>query len=211
MWKRVSTRPLKYFIDVQKFVTQQKTFPAPKQGAFNQALGRKSRQIVDATGGWGADALLMCSQGYHVSLIERHPLMALLLKDAMQRLARTDWANSHEVVVPKVVEGDAVGILASGVLSADCVYLDPMFPAKRKKSAAVNKNMQLLQRLVGADFDADLLLQAVIDSAYARVAVKRPDYAQPLSAQIDGREVTPFSQFSSKLVHYDVYLKSAYS
>ncbi|MFT6098015.1 MAG: hypothetical protein ACJAYF_000550 [Arenicella sp.] len=73
-----------------------------------------------------------------------------------------------------------------------------MFPAKKKKKAASNKQMQLLQWLAGADYDAsDVALTA--KQYFPRLAVKRPDHAEPLLA-------APTMQFSSKLVHYDVYM-----
>ena len=80
----------------------------------------------------------------------------------------------------------------------DCVYLDPMYPPKRKKSAIANKNMQFLQWLLKPDLDSLPLLKAALDSN-SRVVVKRPIYADPLLA-------SPQQRFSSKLVHYDVYL-----
>ena len=79
-----------------------------------------------------------------------------------------------------------------------------MFPTKKKKSAAINKNIQFLQWLVGSDSDADELLHAALASMVSRVAVKRPDYAQPLLAT----SLMPCTQFSSKLIHYDVYLNT---
>lgn len=205
-WNRLagdgrSLAALDYYIDVVKLVKQMRSFPAPKQGAFNQALGKKSRRILDATGGWGGDALLMCMQGYEVIVIERQPLMGLLLHDAMQRLAKTDWALSNDVVVPKVIRADSIGILKPLAGQVDCVYLDPMFPPKKKKSAAANKNMQLLHWLVGEDLDASALVAASLECGARRVAVKRPDYAEPLYRK-------PDAQFSSKLVHYDMYLSS---
>ena len=203
-YKEKNDPPLKLFIDIDHFVGQLKTFPAAKQGAFNQALGKKSKRVIDATGGWGGDTLLMCSQGYQVTIIERHPIMALLLKDAMNRLAVTDWAHVHNIKIPQVLEGNAVDLLPENELSSDCIYLDPMFPLKRKKSAAVNKKIQFLQWLVGADHDADHLLKSALESSCSRVAVKRPDYAQSILAECQ----KPSAQFSSKLVHYDVYLKT---
>lgn len=190
---------LRYHIDVAKLVNNFRSFPAPKQGAFNQALGKKSRHIIDATGGWGGDALLMCTQGYSVTLIERQPIMALMLADAMRRLARTEWALDNNVGVPSVVQGDSITELARIAGRSDCVYLDPMFPPKKKRSAAVNKNMQLLHWLVGQDMDAAELVETAIAAGANRVVVKRPDYAVPLYTK-------PSVQFSSKLVHYDVYL-----
>ena len=199
-WHTTPVGALTYIIDIENFVKQQRSYPAPKQGAFNQALGRKTKHIIDATAGWGGDAMLMCAQGYRVTMLERNPVMALLLTDAMQRLARSEWAEDHQVLVPSVLETDAIHYLSSLKSSVDCIYLDPMFPAKRKKTAAVNKNIQLLQWLVGVDSDAVELARAAVNSNCSRVVVKRPDYALPL---LD----LPITRFSSKLVHYDVYLK----
>ena len=198
-WQSNKFGKLKYWIDVEAFAAQQKTFPAAKQVGLNQAVGKKSRTVIDATAGWGGDALLLCSQGIELTLIERNPIIALLLKDAMVRLARTAWARQHQVQIPRVINGDAISLLAKAS-QVDCIYLDPMFPSKRKRSAAVNKYMRLLQRLVGPDQDAVELLDAALGSKSRRVVVKRPDYAAPLKAK-------PTQQFSSKLLHYDVYLK----
>jgi len=81
----------------------------------------------------------------------------------------------------------------------DAVYLDPMFPPKRKKSAAVNKEMRLLRELVGDDLDAPDLLEVARGVARERVVVKRPDHAPPLAPY-------PSMSFLGKLVRYDVYL-----
>lgn len=198
-WRPNSQQLLEYVIDVEAFVAQQKTFPAARQKGLNQAIGKKTKRVIDATAGWAGDALLLTSQGFELVLIERNPIMALLLTDAMQRLGKTAWAAQHNITVPRVVEGDAIKLLSARTMQADCVYLDPMFPAKRKKSAAVNKYMQLLQRLVGPDQDAQQLVTSAISAGYKRVVVKRPDYADSLQGK-------PSVQFSSKLVHYDVYL-----
>ena len=192
---------LHYYIDIEKFVKQQFSYPAAKLGAFNQAIGKKTKTILDATGGWGGDALLMCAQGYTVTVIERNPIMALLLEDAMLRLSKTSWVIENQIVSPKVINTDANDYFENNNVRHDCVYLDPMFPPKRKKSAAVNKNMQLLQWLIGEDVDAHRLANKVIASNCSRLVVKRPNYAKSLLNE-------PSVQFSSKLVHYDVYLKS---
>ncbi|NND81447.1 MAG: class I SAM-dependent methyltransferase [Gammaproteobacteria bacterium] len=197
-WRHGTAKSLHLHIDIKSFVRMQRSFPAPRQTGFNQALGRRSRRIVDATGGWGTDALRMCAQGLDVTIIERHPLMGLLLTDAMQRLSATDWAERNRVAIPRVVIGDSITTLQSMEAQADCVYLDPMYPLRRKGTAAVNKYMQFLQWLVGPDGDAAQLLTAALQVC-KRVAVKRPDAASPIQAN-------PDTAFSSKLVHYDVYL-----
>jgi 16S rRNA (guanine1516-N2)-methyltransferase len=198
IWNRAEQKPLKFHLDFVKLVNYLRSFPAPKQGAFNQALGKKSVSIIDATGGWGGDAMLMCMQGYKVTVIERLPLMAALIEDAFSRLARSEYAANNPIIMPAVLCGNAADLLADTKLEADCVYLDPMFPIKKKKKAASNKQMQLLQWLAGADSDASDVAK-IAKYNFARLVVKRPDYAEPLIA-------APSAQFSSKLVHFDVYL-----
>lgn len=199
LWQRPDQSSLSYHLDFVKTAKQLRSFPAPKQGAFNQALGKKTKTVIDATGGWGGDALLMCLQGYQVTIIERQAVMAVLLSDAFARLAKSDWFIDNGVSAPVVINANAFDVLNHQDIKADCVYLDPMFPAKRKKSAAVNKQMQLLQELVGEDADAADVLDSALNNGYARAAVKRPHYAESLLR-------SPDTQFSSKLVHYDVYL-----
>lgn len=193
-------KPLIYHLDFSKSLKNLTSFPAPKQGAFNQALGNKSKNILDATGGWGSDALLMATQGYRVTILERNFIMALLLQEAFSRLALFAAELDLLFVIPRVHHCDSVRSLDQYSQGMDCVYLDPMFPPKRKKKAAVNKKMQLLQWLIGEDADADTLVQHAINCGVKRVTVKRPDYAEPLFKK-------PSQQFSSKLIHYDVYLQ----
>jgi len=198
-WTKHGQKPIEYHIDYVKSVQQQRSYPAPKQGAFNQAVGRKTKHVLDATGGWGGDAMLLCSQGYKVTVLERNPLMYALLAEAFARLAKSDWARANSVSIPAIIYADATTRFNFKQTPADCVYLDPMFPPKKKRSAAVNKYMQLLQWLLGHEVDASQLLVSALNAGYPRVAVKRPDYANPLVEN-------PHTQFSSKLVHYDVYL-----
>ena len=191
---------IRHNIDVDQFVKQQKSWPAAKQKPLSQAVGRKTRKLVDATAGWGGDALRFCAQGYEVTCLERQPLFALLLGDAMRVLAETEWAKKNAVSVPIVESGEAIQLLGRGEFDADCIYLDPMFPSKRKSSAMANKSMELLHRLIGEDTDADFLLRYSAQN-YPRTVVKRPNYAPALWRE-------PDEQFGGKLIRYDVYFQS---
>ncbi len=209
-WRKPGEKkPIMFKLDFATDVMGLKTFPAAKQGAFNQAIGKKTEHVLDATGGWGGDALLMAMQGYRVRIFERNPLMAILLNDGFSRLSRflRDDSSSRAstlqtwpLIVPQVQYANSITSFQCLDGLVDCAYLDPMFPPKRKKSAAANKQMQLLQWLLGEEADAVDLLDAVLACGVKRVAVKRPDYAAPLRSP-------PTQQFSSKLVHYDVYLQ----
>ena len=100
-----------------------------------------------------------------------------------------------------MVPGDAISELNALQAKPDVVYLDPMYPPRRKKSALAKKEMQVLRTLVGDDPDAKQLFEVARKIATERVVVKRPVYAEPIVAK-------PSMSYESKLVRFDVYLTS---
>jgi 16S rRNA (guanine1516-N2)-methyltransferase len=162
-----------------------------------RALGKKTRTVVDATAGLAQDALLLARMGFRVTAFERSPVVAALARDGLRRLeAQTAPAPGYQL---QLITGDARSRLPALLPRPDAVYLDPMFPPKRKKSAAVKKEMRLLRELVGDDTDALELFDISRRIALDRVVVKRPDDAPPLAPD-------PSFSFPGKLVRYDVYL-----
>ncbi len=167
-----------------------------------KAIGLKARSaeprwVVDATAGLGDDAWLLASWGCRVTLLERHPVIAALLRDGLTRADRSHPTITSRI---KLIEADARSWLAAlppGV-QPEVVYLDPMFPA-RSKSAAVKKNIRLLKRLVGDDDDAAVLAPLAIQAAAKRVVIKRPLHAKPMMAH------PTFTQ-KGKSIRYDVYV-----
>jgi 16S rRNA (guanine1516-N2)-methyltransferase len=100
-----------------------------------------------------------------------------------------------------IVTADACLAMPALKPQPDAVYLDPMFPPKRKKSALAKKEIRILRELVGDDPDAEDLLQISLQIATKRVIVKRHLSAPPLGQ-------TPDKSYSGKLVRYDVYFCS---
>jgi 16S rRNA (guanine1516-N2)-methyltransferase len=78
------------------------------------------------------------------------------------------------------------------------IYIDPMYP-RRKKSALVKKDMQILQRLHDEDNDAAALLENALLYAIKRVVVKRPIQAEALNDR------QPNTAIKSKKTRDDVY------
>ena len=179
---------------------EQPSYPAPKQGELAKALGRKTKTVIDATTGWGQDALFIFRMGYQLQCIERSPVMAVLLEDAFLRLEQCEWMQKLHLAPPLLKQGNAINLLSQLEIAPDCIYLDPMFPPKRKKSALAKKPIQVLQQLLGHDEDKEQLFTAAMKATAKRVVVKSPDYAEPL-----GRK--PDECFKGKLLRYDVYLK----
>ncbi|MEF3075710.1 class I SAM-dependent methyltransferase [Methylobacter sp. Wu1] len=187
-------------VDIEPRSGEQRSWPAPKQDALAHALGRKTRTVVDTTTGWAQDSLHIFRMGYELQCIERSPVMAELLSDGFKRLAALDWMQRLNLEPPRLLAGNAIEILAALETPPDCVYLDPMFPPKRKKSALAKKSMTVLRDLLGDDQDKELLFEAALKAAGKRVVVKSPDYAEPLGGK-------PSESFQGKLLRFDVYLK----
>ncbi len=175
----------------RSFAVAEKVLPRrqAKRGPLAQSVGPRSKTVIDATAGWGGDSLLLFTMGYQVTAIERHPLVAAMLTDGFRRLPHDD---RH---VPTALAGDAADMLYS-LPSPDCIFLDPMFPSKRKSSALPRRSLRLLRELVGDDQDAEQLL-GVARSVCRRVVVKRADDSPAIGK--------PDTSFAGKLVRYDVY------
>ena len=161
--------------------------------------------MLDATGGLGRDAFVLASLGCTVTVVERSPVVAALLKDGLKR-AEADQEVSAIARRIKLVQGDSQALLplfSKQEESIDVVYLDPMFP-HREKSALVKKEMRLFQSLLGADADANELLQPALGLAKYRVVVKRPKGAPDLGLR------TPSYRLEGKACRYDVYTLKAF-
>lgn len=160
-------------------------------------------RIVDATAGLGRDAFLLAACGATVTLLERQPVLALLLAGALHALAGADPVLAARL---HLRQQDALAYLA-GLAAGErpeVVYCDPMFPP-RGKSAAVGGDMQVLHALVGDTPDAGALLAAALHAATRRVVVKRPLRADALLAH--GREhIQPSYALSGRAARFDVYL-----
>lgn len=172
----------------------------PKQPLL-RAVGGRERRVFDATAGFGEDAFLLATFGHEVVLCERSPVLVALLREGLERAVREatqDTPRWDLLERLSVTQGDAREILPEISPPPDVVYLDPMFPPKRKRSALPRKEMQILRHLVGADLDAAETLATARQHCSERVVVKRPTHCNPLAPN-------PQSQKSGKLIRYDVY------
>lgn len=163
-----------------------------------RAMGKKNKTLTDATAGLGQDAFLLAALGYQVTAIERHPVLAALVQDGLARVETGSTTAKALGDRLSVICGDARQLIVEQSVP-DVIYLDPMFPLKRSKSALARKEMRMVRDLVGSDLDASQLLQVALDRARNRVVVKRPQHAKPLHAN-------PDFTLAGKLVRYDVYI-----
>ena len=184
-------------------VAHRRKFGGGKGQSIAKAIGMKAGvtlHVIDATAGLGRDAFVLASLGCKVDMVERSPVAAALLEDGLER-AYLD-AEIGEWMQQRMRLTHASGYEYLQQHKADVVYLDPMFPHK-KKSALVKKEMRVFQGVVGADLDADDLLEVALAAAKYRVVVKRPDYAPFLN------DKKPSMCIKTKKNRFDVYVKQA--
>ena len=173
----------------------------PKTHIFRRALGVKEvpLRVVDATTGFGQDAVMALCLGCEVIAVERSNVVVTVLRNGVTRAMREDEAVRPIFANLSVVEAESTVFLRQ-VDQVDVVYLDPMFD-KPKKSAKSPKEMQLLQELLVGDENEKLLFEIAMAVAKQRVVVKRPLKARALGS-------TPTHTFKGQSIRYDVYVKS---
>lgn len=182
-------------------MAHRRQFGGGRGEAIAKAVGVKGSylpKVIDATAGLGRDAFVLASIGCHVTMFERHPVVAALLADGLKRAYQDptigQWLAQHlQLIYHSSIDG-----LDCYTDKPDVVYLDPMFP-HRQKSALVKKEMRVFQQLVGSDSDADSLLEPARRLAQKRVVVKRPDYAPFLANE------KPTAEIKTKNHRFDIY------
>ena len=158
--------------------------------------GAEAPTAVDATAGLGEDSLLLAAAGFAVTMFEQDPVIAALLRDALERAANEPQL-ACVVARMTLIEGDSVAGLRELDFSPDVVFLDPMFP-ERTKSAAVKKKFQLLHHLERPCDNEDELLDAALAAHPRKIVIKRP----PKGPWLAG--VKPSHSLAGKAVRYDV-------
>ncbi len=192
------------------FLSDALTYRRQHGGGIKQALARavgiKSGirpTVIDATAGLGKDSFLLASMGCQVTMLERSPLLAALLSDALERAAISHKLDPELISRLTLLQDDAAEIFIKNKQitkeKPDTIYLDPMYPHSRK-SALNRQEMRIIRKLVGDDDDADKLLQAALHYTGKRVVVKRPKGAPLLG------DAPPSHTITMKNSRYDVYM-----
>ncbi|MCR4798844.1 MAG: class I SAM-dependent methyltransferase [Lachnospiraceae bacterium] len=154
--------------------------------------------LLDATAGMGEDALLLAAAGFYVLLYEYNPQIAQALSDTIRRAA--DDPDLSEIIQRmEVHNADSIQEMPKLSGKVDVVYLDPMFP-KRKKSGRIKKKFQVLQDLELPCADEEGLLEAAFLAHPKKIVIKRPVKAEPLA----GRK--PDYSLKGSVIRYDCFV-----
>lgn len=167
-----------------------------------KAIGLQARpsiKVLDLTAGLGQDGFILAQLGFSVTLLERSPIISMLLNDALQRaLKHINYAH----ITIQLITIDAAHYLQHikpRMQLPDIIYLDPMYPPANK-SALAKKEMRILREIVGHDPDAETLFPLALACAKKRVIVKRPRLAAFFAKQ------KPHHSIMGKQHRFDVYL-----
>ncbi|MBH95852.1 MAG: hypothetical protein CMD87_01145 [Gammaproteobacteria bacterium] len=175
--------------------TQARRIKAITGEALTRAMGcHKGLRpaIFDATAGLGGDLSVLANIGCAVCAVERQPVVAALLRDALRRAEDSDVGWCDRVQLECTDSLDLMSHVSHGV-----VYIDSMFPKDRKSAPSLS--MQVLHTLGGIAEKPERLIDAALDSGAARVVVKRPIKADFLGGRV------PSSQVTGKTVRFDLY------
>lgn len=192
--------------------------------------------VYDLTAGFGQDSLLILENGAsQVCMVERDPIVATLLQDALRRRdniiiqnnnnnnnddeqhyyysnskAKLSLSVGHGATIIKSSHHDAAAIVQQQQ-QPDVCYLDPMFPP-RTKSAAVKKNMQILHSLLESqELQAEqeqLDDQVELLEAALTVAKARVVVKRPIHAPHLGN-IKPSFDLRGSVNRFDVYVTSS--
>ncbi len=174
-----------------------------RNGTFGKALGPNlsSIHLLDTTCGAGEDSLKALALGCRVTAVERSPIVAALILDAIHRACQDKKLSDLLAEKFMFKFSDASDVMHSRPEDFDVIYVDPMFPEKRKSAASMIK-MRVFHMLVGDDLDANKTVEAAFKTNAKRLIVKRPLRGEALWP-------APTHSFKGSSTRYDMYILSA--
>lgn len=169
---------------------------------------KKFHTLMDMTAGLGTDSFIASKFFENVILIERQPLVHLLLCDALRRALVHDKAKKFAQKVTLIC-ADAKDIISAcanapkeiGFPSPDVMYFDFMFENKKTQSS---KQMELLRMLEALEvFEGDdvgkVLQSATAIESLSRIVLKAKELSESVS-------ITPHQIHKGKVVNYYHFL-----
>ncbi len=162
-----------------------------------RALGKAARgHGGDATPGQQRDPRTRARGAERGPALERHPGVAALAADALERLRDDERLRAAASRVTLEVD-DARTLLNALPAPVDGVVVDPMFETTTR--GAPKKELQLLQRLLhGGEADDPSALLTIARERASVVVVKRAARAVPLAADVH-------HEVAGKGYRWDVY------
>ncbi|QIV94049.1 16S rRNA methyltransferase [Allofrancisella frigidaquae] len=176
--------------------------PQAKKCSVIQAVEGRNKSklhILDTTAGLGRDFFTLAARGHKITAIEKDPYIFLLLSDSIKRAKDIPTLGLITKNIT-LIHNDSCDYISTTNEFFDCIYIDPMFPP-RKKSAKVKLDMQSLHELLQNNENSN---KSLFDNAYSSAKAKKIVVKRPINGSfLSDRK--PTSQLKGKTNRFDVY------
>ncbi len=132
---------------------------------FHKIIKKNNSRILDCTGGFARDAIILSSLDNNVTMLEENPLVMGLVRDAAKRVNDPRLISILNNI--KMRLGDCIDFIRYTNISYDYLYFDFMFNVNKK--ALPSKKDQFLRKIVDNNIARN---KKIIDEAIGRVSCK---------------------------------------
>ena len=184
------------------FVETFSRFKQGKQKPFSNLLKKvfgKPKEIIDLTCGFAEDSLILVFFGHKVISLERNPVMAALLENALSRARNDDEFGELFKSSLDIKFCSASKFIEENDLSNKWLYFDPMFGDQSGKKSLSSKRMQFLSQFAGSDEDWKSVFNSCLQSKAKSLIFKHSNKA-PMP------EIKPNEVIMGKTVRFDKHL-----
>ena len=147
----------------------------------------KDSSILDCTAGLGRDGILLSKLGYNVTMIEKNPVLVVMLNNYLSRMK--DFK-------PRLLYGNSLHYIRMIGKKFDYIYIDFMF---EKKNNSKPSKYDLFLRSINYNENNKLeFIREMISFCKERVVVKEPIKSQSNIAGYD-------FEIKTKLIRYKIF------
>ena len=130
---------------------------------YTKLFPLKNASILDCTAGLGRDGILLSELGYNVTMIEKNPLLILLIRNYLSR-------NAH--IKARLLYGDALTYTHIAEKEFDYIYIDFMF--EKKNNSKPSKYDLFLRSINYNENNKSGFINKMKNYCKKRIVVKEP-------------------------------------
>ena len=147
----------------------------------------KNSTILDCTAGFGRDGVLLSKLGHDVTMIEKNPILILMLNNYLSR---------EKDIRARLLYGDSLSYIRIAKKEFDYIYIDFMF---EKKNNAKPSKYDLFLRSINYNENNKLdFIKEMINYCNKRIIVKEPIKSQSKIINYD-------FEIKTKLIRYKIF------
>ncbi|MEC9205706.1 MAG: class I SAM-dependent methyltransferase [Pseudomonadota bacterium] len=161
--------------------------------SLKKIFKNEGSSILDCTAGFGRDGFILASLGFNVTMIERNPIITLLLRNGIKRSISQVKNNLC------LLYGDSYEYLKTYNDFFDYIYIDFMFK-KIKNTSLSSKYDEVLKILANDKKNRIRLLEIAKEKCKNKVIVKGSKNLNSITG------VDPDYSVKTNLVRYDIFL-----